>query len=129
MRPRAAMFVLILSATTLGGCVAYPAYPTAAYPTASTQPVARAMPTNCREEQHTITIDGKPQQAYSTVCQQPDGTWRLGNQETTAPSQTVVVQEAVPYYAYPSYYGYYPYYYEPGLSIGFGGRFGHHWHH
>ena len=34
----------------------------------------------CREFQTTITIDGKPQPAHGTVCQQPDGSWRLVRQ-------------------------------------------------
>jgi len=128
MRARAAISVLTLSAATLSGCVAYPAYPT--YQVAQTAPVAsNAPPSNCREEQHTVVIDGKQQQAFGTACQQADGTWRLVDQTPQPPSQTVVVQQATPYYPYPypAYYGYYPYYAGPSIGIGFGGRWGHGW--
>lgn len=33
----------------------------------------------CREFQTTIVIDGKREPAHGTVCQQPDGTWRVVN--------------------------------------------------
>jgi len=32
----------------------------------------------CREYQSTVTIDGRPQRAFGTVCRQPDGSWRIG---------------------------------------------------
>jgi surface antigen len=31
----------------------------------------------CREYTHTIHIEGKPETARGTACEQPDGTWRL----------------------------------------------------
>lgn len=31
----------------------------------------------CREFQQTITVGGKPQQAYGTACRQPDGSWQI----------------------------------------------------
>jgi surface antigen len=34
----------------------------------------------CREFQTTITVGGKPEQAYGTACRQPDGTWKVVNQ-------------------------------------------------
>lgn len=44
-------------------------------------PNAAAPNTNgpCREFQTSIVIDGKREPAYGTVCQQPDGTWRVVN--------------------------------------------------
>lgn len=43
--------------------------PTATYETASG--------TYCREFKHTVTIDGKRQNAYGRACRRPDGTWQL----------------------------------------------------
>lgn len=31
----------------------------------------------CREYQQTVTVGGKTEQAYSTACRQPDGTWKV----------------------------------------------------
>ena len=31
----------------------------------------------CREYQTTVNIGGQPQQAYGTVCRQPDGSWKV----------------------------------------------------
>lgn len=31
----------------------------------------------CREYQHTLYIDGRPQQARGTACQMPNGTWQV----------------------------------------------------
>jgi hypothetical protein len=31
----------------------------------------------CREFQQTVTVGGKPEQAYGTACQQPDGAWEI----------------------------------------------------
>ena len=36
--------------------------------------------TYCREYQQTVTVGGKTQQAYGTACRQPDGTWKITNQ-------------------------------------------------
>src|SRR5215471_20055041 len=33
----------------------------------------------CREFQTTIVVDGHPQDAHGTACQQPDGTWQVVN--------------------------------------------------
>ena len=32
---------------------------------------------NCREFQTTVVIDGQPQSAHGTACQQPDGSWAV----------------------------------------------------
>jgi surface antigen len=31
----------------------------------------------CREYTHTVRIEGRPETARGTACEQPDGTWRL----------------------------------------------------
>lgn len=31
---------------------------------------------NCREYEHTVFIDGRPETMRGTACRQPDGTWR-----------------------------------------------------
>ena len=31
----------------------------------------------CREFQQTVTIGGRPENAYGVACQQPDGAWRI----------------------------------------------------
>lgn len=31
----------------------------------------------CREYQQTIVVGGRPQQAFGTACQMPDGTWQI----------------------------------------------------
>jgi surface antigen len=31
----------------------------------------------CREFQQTVTIGGRPEDAYGVACQQPDGTWKI----------------------------------------------------
>jgi hypothetical protein len=33
----------------------------------------------CREFQTTIVVDGQPQDAHGTACQQPDGSWQVMN--------------------------------------------------
>ena len=99
--------------------------------------------TVCREFTKTVTIGGTQQQAYGTACRQPDGTWKLAQQEAPAigaalppPSPQalprVVYVYPEPYYRpRPSYYepyGWRPY--RPGPSFGFGYGFGHgHRHH
>jgi len=40
------------------------------------RPVFRRGPGFCREYAHTIYIDGRPQTAVGTACQNPDGSWR-----------------------------------------------------
>jgi len=35
----------------------------------------------CREFQQTITVGGKRQQGYGVACRQPDGTWRIVQNE------------------------------------------------
>ncbi len=35
----------------------------------------------CREFQQTVTIDGKAEHAYGTACQEPDGSWKMVNNE------------------------------------------------
>lgn len=34
----------------------------------------------CREFEQSVTVAGKTQQGYGTACRQPDGTWRIVNQ-------------------------------------------------
>ncbi len=34
---------------------------------------------HCREYQQTVTIDGKLETAFGTVCRQPDGSWKIAN--------------------------------------------------
>lgn len=34
----------------------------------------------CREFQQSVTVAGKTQQGYGIACRQPDGTWRIVNQ-------------------------------------------------
>lgn len=33
----------------------------------------------CREYQNTVTVGGRKENAYGTVCQQPDGSWEVVN--------------------------------------------------
>ena len=97
----------------------------------------------CREFQQTVTIAGKPQQAYGTACRQPYGSWKLQPAPAPAPpppSTAAVPPPAVVYapppppvvYAYPPAYfppGYYypqPYYTHVFIGARFGG--GHHHH-
>jgi hypothetical protein len=61
-----------------------PPYPAAApsAPPPSYPPVADAAPPqavsgNCRKFQQAIKLDSRSVMAYGTVCQQPDGTWRI----------------------------------------------------
>jgi surface antigen len=35
----------------------------------------------CREYQQTVTIGGKTQTAYGTACRDPDGNWRIVNED------------------------------------------------
>jgi hypothetical protein len=104
--------------------------------------------TVCREFTKTVTIGGTQQQAYGTACRQPDGTWKLAQQEQQPTEQRYVPQQQAPVivaappprvvYVYPEpYYQPRPYYYEPygwrpyrpGPSFGFGYGFGGHRHH
>jgi hypothetical protein len=91
----------------------------------------------CREFQQTVTIGGRPQQAYGTACRQPDGTWKLQAVPDLPPAQVTANQPAVypappVAYAYPPGYfapGYYyprPYY-SSGIFIGVGGGHHRHW--
>jgi hypothetical protein len=80
---------------------------------------------NCRQFQDTVTVDGTPQRATGTTCQQPDGSWRIVAPQTANPPATVVAAAPYPAYpAYPYYYGY-PAFYGPSVGVGFrfGGRF------
>ena len=36
----------------------------------------------CREYQRTIAIDGRPERAYGTACQEPDGNWRVVSEDS-----------------------------------------------
>jgi hypothetical protein len=61
--------------------VAFVPPPPAFYPSPVVYPPYSAAPAtssqNCRQVQLTITIDGQPQAAFGTACQQSDGTWRF----------------------------------------------------
>ena len=95
----------------------------------------------CREFQQTVTIAGRPQQAYGTACRQPDGSWKLQPAPSSAapapvaspaPAPTVVYAPPPPavVYPYPAYFPpgyYYPRPYYTTVFIGVGG--GHHHHH
>jgi hypothetical protein len=35
----------------------------------------------CREFQQMVTIDGKSERAYGTACQEPDGSWKMVNNQ------------------------------------------------
>jgi hypothetical protein len=48
-------------------------------------PQADAASGACREFQQTITVGGKPQAAYGTTCQQPDGSWKVVDATQPAP--------------------------------------------
>jgi hypothetical protein len=92
-------------------------------------PVAMAAPPpqNCREFEQTITVAGKPQKAYGTSCQQPDGSWKVVGQpgEAPPPPAPVAAYPAYPAYYYPPPY-YPPAYYPPfygNVRLGFRGRF------
>jgi hypothetical protein len=73
--PVAAVAILTLS---IGGCVEPPPSYYSSYATApaAVPPAAPAVP-ECREVHLTVTIGNQPQDAVSTACRQPDGTWRI----------------------------------------------------
>lgn len=58
-----------------------PPPPVAVYPPPPPPPGNLAYPEvpaqNCRQVQLSFILDGQPQSALGTVCQQPDGSWRL----------------------------------------------------
>ena len=88
-----------------------------------TQPAQTATaPTEpeCREFQTTVTIGGKPEEAYGRACRQPDGTWKqVGNLDTSPQAAAAPTLQSYPY----GWYGYeYPYgpRYGPGYSVGVG---------
>jgi hypothetical protein len=60
---------------------ANPAPPVYYSPAPATAPPAPASPAAsgdaCREYQTTVTIDGRPQQAFGVTCRQADGSWRI----------------------------------------------------
>jgi hypothetical protein len=113
------------------------------------KPAFQSGGTVCREFTKTVTIGGTQQQAYGTACRQPDGTWKLAQQEMQPAEQRYVPQEAPVIvaappqprvvYVYPEpYYRPRPYYYAPygwrpyppPPVFGFGYGFGHgHRHH
>lgn len=45
--------------------------------TTPTRTVVASNGTPCREFTQTVTIGGKPQQAYGTACRQADGSWKI----------------------------------------------------
>ena len=73
---RAAAITLVLA-----GCTVYRPYPvpTAASPAPAASGLASAAAAGqaCHEFESTAIIGGKPQEIVGTVCQQPDGSWRL----------------------------------------------------
>ena len=100
----------------------------------------------CREYITTITVDGQEVQGYGTACRQPDGTWKIVSDESSASeggaqtqgqnyNQTLeqTVEPAYPAYAaspvylypygYPYWYLDYPYYvwdlYYPGIFFSY----------
>lgn len=98
-----------LVALACGGCV-YTPPPTPILAPASAQ--SETQQQNCREFQKTVTIGGKPQQAYGTMCQQPDGSWKTVSPEAANPPPA---SANTTYYYAPYYYPPYPYpYYYPG---------------
>jgi hypothetical protein len=95
-------------------------------PVQQAAPQASAGSLTCREFQQSIVVDGQPQDAYGTTCQQPDGTWKVmaapapAAQAAPPQPQPQVAAAAVPvypsypapaYYSYPAYAYGYPYYY------------------
>jgi hypothetical protein len=85
------------------------------------QPAFQAGGKICREFQQTVTIAGRPQQAFGTACRQPDGSWKL--QPASAPSaaaappppSTVSPAPTVVYPPPPTVvYAYPPAYFPPG---------------
>ncbi len=96
--------------------------------------------TVCREFTKTVTIGGTQQQAYGTACRQPDGTWKLAQQEPQHEAPVIVAAPPQPrvVYVYPEpYYPPRPYYYQPygwrpyppPPVFGFGYGYGRHRHH
>ena len=73
---------------------------------------------DCRDFTETVTIGGRPQQAYGRACRQPDGTWRVDRpaQMPQLPTPSATYATAAPYPAGPA---------EPatGGSIFFGTQF------
>jgi len=60
----------------LAGCTYY--YPPPGMPSPYAGGPAGMQPQgHCREFTQRVTIDGQPTDAVGTMCQQPDGTWRL----------------------------------------------------
>jgi len=95
----------------------------------------------CRNVSQTITIDGKPQQAITPMCQQPDGSWQAAPAPAASngqpmpqpyPPQVQAAYAAPGAYLYGGYdpvYGYYddPWgYYSGGVYIGGGFHGGFH---
>ena len=65
----------------------------------------------CREYVTTIIIGGEEQQGYGTACRQPDGTWQIVSEGTSAEYSQVVEKNYYVYpYGYPDWYYRYPYY-------------------
>ena len=84
------ILALVLLGALLAGCVSPQPAPPRSYPvtwsnpeggTSGTAVPTRAepppSPPNCREFQQTITIAGRPEQAWGRACRQPDGSWRI----------------------------------------------------
>ncbi len=117
-----------------GACVYTP--PGVVPPNSPAAAVSAPIASNCREFSDTITINGQPQQAHGTACQQPDGSWRIVDQGQSgtpgAPATTQTVPGYYPAYPYPydPYYSYpyYPYYYGPPVALGLGFGIGFHRH-
>jgi surface antigen len=69
---------------------------------------------NCREYTGTVTIAGKPQQAFGTACRQPDGTWRITEDTPgSAPQVYTLPPQAIHAAPYP-----YPYYWADPWAYG-----------
>src|SRR6516162_553718 len=95
---------------------------------------------NCRDLTAPITVGGRPEQANTRACQQPDGSWRITQTTPGLPPQVYVVPPPAEYpygsaysdyYGYPSYYPYWaaePWFFGLGPTIVVARRFPH-FHH
>ncbi|CAB3758318.1 hypothetical protein [Paraburkholderia solisilvae] len=91
----------------------------------------------CREVSGDADIDGQQQPIRGIACRQPDGTWRIQQQEADDNGGVVYPPPYDPYYGYG--YGPYPWYpydpwWGPPFAFGFGASFVfvdrfHHFHH
>lgn len=130
---------------------------------ASAQPMpGQVVPRNdpngvyCREYTQPVIVGGRKVSSYGTACQQPDGSWKIINNNTQEQAESEEIEVLGPpeyvsapryvappveYYEMapppPPYYRPYPYPYGSGMVIefsngwhrgGYGYGGGHHWH-